>query len=294
MTFAESAELKQVRPGISVIVAPFRGYSLTQAMMQSLSEQNANPDRIEIISVRNKKYDELSQVAASPKDHRDLRIQNIFAPDAELSDLIKIGLATATFEHVVLVDPDDWVSPGLLTRFLKNVHEQQIVAPTIAESVDYALPNLATVDTRNLRSITGTPVSAFEARWALRFLTGLLLEKHKLFEAISVVGCTGPSDVLATATYCVRYAPRVLALSPEEDAIYFRRAWSVRERPIELELPAEMNERIQGVKLLKALQSTSDEDTAKFCGYLVRLEETRLANYSKEHPVDYARLTAAR
>lgn len=278
-------------PGVSVIMATYKGAGRITRALESLVAQTMDRSRFEVIIVHNGPEDGTKEVVEQFGDkHRDLNIVFMRSEPAGAGNARNAGCAAARFDHMTFLDDDDLLSPDFLRELYALSNGEAII---FSQIIDFD-------ETGHKESLVNKKLLAdFKDRATLKpaeapgAATALTMTCIKMFpsyipEVTSYdLHLRNGEDVVFWTEALARFDPDLILCPPEKNAIYYRevRQDSISRQPLSFQF--NILDRIDVAKLLKGIYEKYPTDFVKQKMLAIAYF---MASYLRENPEDYLKV----
>ncbi len=282
------------RFGVSVVIATYKGAKRIGHCLRSLEEQDLDTKLFEIILVMNGADDGTRQIVRSFRDDNPhLLVRLVYLPQASAGAARNLGIATARFSYLTMVDDDDYVGTKFLSALLSKASPQRVViAPIInIDATGREDPNSS--QNAKIQFHAGHDFKLASAPSIVGFNACKLFPTEALLETRYLENLASGEDVCFMAAATLRRDFDASVGTLDREGAYFRvlRDDSVSRQLEDFHFAVE--QRLAVIRELEYLRTWDNEHGDALVIALSKAQAEFIKRYMKMHPGQQASVTAA-
>ncbi|RAX45689.1 hypothetical protein DQ354_09505 [Arthrobacter sp. AQ5-06] len=284
-----------LKHGVSVVVPSYMGLDRIAMCLDSLMQQDLDPNLFEIILVINGPDDGTFEFASRTKNRNpehSLRLLVRAKPSAGAAR--NLGISVAQFSHITFVDDDDYVGPQFLSLLLRSAGPDCIsIAPIINVEPDGTQDLENSLNQQILKRAGEKAFKLTSAPSLVGFNACKLLPTRALISTRYSEGLRSGEDIcfMAEVTGVGDFNARVSTTDPAGS--YFRniRDESISRQPLDFDFAVE--QRLAVIRELESKRPWNHSAQDVLLTTLIKSQANFIKRYMNDNPDDRDRIVEA-
>jgi glycosyltransferase involved in cell wall biosynthesis len=274
-------------PGISVVMATYRGARWIGTALASLGDQDLAHEAFEVVVVMNGPHDGTASVVESfARTNPSVMVRRVRTGVTGFATARTLGLHAAARDYVTFIDDDDRVSPGYLKALLDHAGPDRIAVARLADRASATqFVDFDTYANRETLPSAGAVVPPDDCPAAARFDVAKVVPTWMARSVGYDPALASGNDVVFWHQVINTYRLLVSVLPPNADATYYR---TLRDqshsRPSDLTYDFSIRQRLDVIERLDSIASDGSQWAFGSARRAVRSQIWHMRRFLSSHP----------